>query len=146
MKTRSEFIAVVLAADRTANDPVASKTGVACKAIAPVGGTPMIIRVLDALEASGMVKDNRDLRSARSRLFPTARNWKSVFEPGASIWVPNLDSPSRSANSALAQVDQHAPVLLTTADHALLTPAIVQHFLTQIADGRQRCCCRRGQV
>ena len=64
-------------------------------------------------------------------LFPTVRSWKNVSELGRVIWVPNLDSPSRSANSALAQIDQQAPVLLTTADHALLTPSIVQYFLSK---------------
>jgi GTP:adenosylcobinamide-phosphate guanylyltransferase len=130
METRGEFIAVVLAADRTANDPVARKTGTLCKAIAPVGGIPMIIRVLDALEASGMVK-GIVICGPPAAVIPNCPELEERIRTGRVIWVPNLDSPSRSANSALAQVDQHAPVLLTTADHALLTPAIVQHFLTQ---------------
>ena len=56
MNKTDQFTAMVLAADRAASDPVAVKTGMACKAIAPICGTPMIIRVLDALEASDMVK------------------------------------------------------------------------------------------
>ena len=49
------FSAVVLAADRTVPDPVAQAAGVSCKALAPVGGTPMVIRVLDALAAARTV-------------------------------------------------------------------------------------------
>jgi len=36
-----QFTAVVLAADRTPNDPVAQAAKVSCKALAPVGGRPM---------------------------------------------------------------------------------------------------------
>ena len=43
------FTAVVLAGDRTADDPVARAAGVPCKALALVGGRPMVHRVLEAL-------------------------------------------------------------------------------------------------
>jgi CTP:molybdopterin cytidylyltransferase MocA len=120
----------VLAADRAANDPVAGKTGVACKAIAPICGTPMIIRVLDALEASDMVKTIVILGPPAS-ILPDCPELEDRIKCGRVIWLPNLDSPSRSANSGLEQIDQGAPVLLTTADHALLTPSIVQYFLSK---------------
>ena len=129
MKT-DQFIALVLAADRTGNDPIAVKTGMACKAIAPIGGTPMIIRVLDALEASDMVKTIVILGPPAS-ILPDCPELEDRIKCGRVIWLPNLDSPSRSANSGLEQIDQDAPVLLTTADHALLTPSIVQYFLSK---------------
>jgi len=56
VKKTDKFVALVLAADRTSNDPVADKSGMACKAFVPICGIPMIIRVLDALEASGMIR------------------------------------------------------------------------------------------
>lgn len=129
MKT-DQFIALVLAADRATNDPVAGKTGVACKAIAPICGTPMIIRVLDALEASDMVKTIVILGPPAS-ILPDCPELEDRIKCGRVFWLPNLDSPSRSANSGLEQIDQDAPVLLTTADHALLTPSIVQYFLSK---------------
>jgi GTP:adenosylcobinamide-phosphate guanylyltransferase len=128
MSKPDQFTAVVLAADRTANDPIALRTGVACKAIAPICGIPMIIRVLDALEASGMVKTTIICGPPKSVL-PDCQELVRRIGSGGVRWLPNLDSPSRSANSVLAQIDQETPVLLTTADHALLTPAIVQYFL-----------------
>src|SRR5687768_5186105 len=134
MNKTDQFTAVVLAADRTANDPIAVKTGMACKAIAPVGGTPMIIRVLDALEASGMVKAIVICGPPKSVL-PDCPELEKRIECGRVLWLPNLDSPSRSANSGLAQIDQGAPVLLTTADHALLTPSIVRYFLSKSQAG-----------
>ena len=126
---------MVLAADRTGSDPVASEAGVVCKAFAPVGGIPMIIRVLDALEASGMVRAIVICGPPRHVLSECPELEKRI-ESGRVMWIPNLDSPSRSANSALARIDPDMPVLLTTADHALLTPSIVQYFLgkSQIAD------------
>ncbi|SCY77622.1 MobA-like NTP transferase domain-containing protein [Nitrosospira sp. Nl5] len=135
MDKTSQFTALVLAADRTANDPVAVKTGMACKAIAPICGTPMIIRVLDALEASGMVKTIVVCGPPESAL-PDCPELEKRIECGRVTWLPNLDSPSRSANSGLSRIDKNAPVLLTTADHALLTASIVQYFLceTQKAD------------
>ena len=130
MNKTDQFTAVVLAADRTASDPITSTTGAACKAIAPVWGTPMIIRVLDALEASGMVK-TIVICGPPEAVIPECPELETRIRLGRVIWMPSLDSPSRSANSVLAQVDRHAPVLLTTADHALLTPAIVRYFLSK---------------
>jgi len=130
MSQKDQFTAVVLAADRTAHDPVAGVTGVACKAIAPVSGTPMIIRVLDALEASGRV-DAIIVCGPPEHVIPGCPELEQRIKSGRVMWIPNLDSPSRSADSALARIDLSTPVLLTTADHALLTPSIVQHFLSK---------------
>ncbi len=128
MNKTEQFTAIVLAADRTGSDPIAVKTGMACKAIAPICGTPMIIRVLDALEASEMVKTIIICGPPKFAI-PDCPELESRIASGRVIWLPNLDSPSRSADSGLAHIDQNSPVLLTTADHALLTSSIVQHFL-----------------
>ena len=128
MNQTSQFAAVVLAADRTANDPITQYTGATCKAIAPICGSPMIIRVLDALEASDRVKSITICGPPESVL-PDCPELKQRIEAGRITWLPNLDSPSRSAEKGFEQVELDTPVLLTTADHALLTPAIVQHFL-----------------
>ncbi|MCX7184219.1 MAG: nucleotidyltransferase family protein [Nitrosospira sp.] len=130
MNQTDRFSAVVLAADRTAHDPVASRAGTACKALAPIAGTPMIIRVLDALEASEMV-GKIVVCGPPASMLPDCPELQRRIESGRVTWLPNLNSPSRSANSGLAQMDHDAPVLLTTADHALLTPAIIRYFLSE---------------
>ena len=122
------YAAVVLAADRTANDAVASKAGVACKAFAPVGGTPMVIRVLDALTATHMIQ-SIILCGPPKALLPQCQELVKRIESGQIFWIANEDSPSRSAEKCLAQANEQTHVLLTTADHALLTPEIVQYFL-----------------
>ncbi len=49
------FTAIILAGKRPGKDPVAEAAGVACKSFAPIGGRPMVHRVLDALEAARQV-------------------------------------------------------------------------------------------
>jgi len=121
------FTAVVLAADRTGEDPVARAAGVLCKALAPVGGQPMLFRVLDALEASQRV--NTCLLcgppAAIVERTPVVRQRLAVH---GTVWLAPQATPSTSALSALTSIHDGTPVLLTTADHALLTPAMVDYF------------------
>jgi GTP:adenosylcobinamide-phosphate guanylyltransferase len=122
------FAALVLAADRTNKDPITQHTGAACKAFAPVGGTPMVIRVLDTLAACDLVT-KIILCGPPESLHTHCPELKQRIASGQVIWIPNLDSPSRSAESGLNRIPGDTPVLLTTADHALLTPDMVQSFL-----------------
>ncbi|TFH06611.1 MAG: hypothetical protein E4H07_10215 [Nitrosomonadales bacterium] len=129
-KKMDKFVALVLAADRTANDPVANKSGAVCKAFTPICGVPMIIRVLDALEASGMIKAII-LCGPPEPALSACPELEQRIERGYVTWISNLDSPSRSANKGLEHIEKDVPVFLTTADHALLTPEIVQYFLCE---------------
>ena len=130
MDERKQFTAIVLAADRAAGDPVAARTGSVCKAIAPIHGIPMIIRVLDALEESGVIS-SIIICGPPKRALQACPELDNRIASGRVTWLPNLDSPSRSADSCLAKIERDVPVLLTTADHALLTPTIVQYFLAE---------------
>jgi CTP:molybdopterin cytidylyltransferase MocA len=123
------FSAVVLAADRTVPDPVAQAAGVPCKALAPVGGTPMVIRVLDALAAAQMV--GARVLCGPGREIVAAEPLLQARLAAGVRWLPPEATPSTSAYAALQTVAAATPVLLTTADHALLSPAIVDHFCRQ---------------
>jgi GTP:adenosylcobinamide-phosphate guanylyltransferase len=123
----SRFTAVVLAADRTANDPVARAAGVPCKALAPVGGLPMVLRVLNALGDSREVGP-RIVCGPPPAALAHASALRHLIAAGDVAWVENRSSPSASASEAMATVPAAVPVLVTTADHALLTPAIVDSF------------------
>ncbi|MBL8499350.1 MAG: nucleotidyltransferase family protein [Nitrosomonas sp.] len=123
-----QFAAVVLAADRTSKDPITQHAGAACKAFAPVGGVPMIIRVLDTLKACDLIS-TVILCGPPESLHDRCPELKQRIASGQVIWLPNLDSPSRSADRGLSHIPRDTPVLLTTADHALLTPGIVRSFL-----------------
>lgn len=129
-KENQRFVAVVLAADRTSSDPITQHTGTACKAFAPVDGTPMVIRVLDTLAACDLVS-SVVLCGPPESLHTHCPELKQRIDSGQVTWLPNRDTPSRSAESGFDHAHTDAPVLLTTADHALLTPLIVQNFLRQ---------------
>lgn len=126
--TSKRFVAIVLAADRTAHDPVAQHTGVVCKAFAPIGGIPMVIRVLDTLASCDLIT-SIILCGPPEALHVYCPELRQRIASEQIIWLPNLDSPSRSAERSLNHVPNDTPVLLTTADHALLTPDILQSFL-----------------
>lgn len=126
------YAAVVLAADRTGKDPITQYTGAACKAFAPVGDIPMIIRVLDALSGCEQIA-TVILCGPPESLHDQCSELKQRIASGQVKWIPNLDSPSRSAESAVNYIPDDMPVLLTTADHALLTSSMVQNFLQRSA-------------
>lgn len=137
-KKKPTFAALVLAADRTTSDPVTQHTGVACKAFASICGKPMIIRVIDALVASDLVASIVLCGPPRSRL-DDCPQLKERIESGEVTWLPNQESPSLSAEHGLNHLPNDMPVLLTTADHALLAPQMVQYFLTESLQAYSDC-------
>ncbi|MFM7786391.1 MAG: MobA-like NTP transferase domain containing protein, partial [Gammaproteobacteria bacterium] len=51
------FVAIVLAGDRRADDPLVIASGRGCKALLGIAGRPMLLRVLDAVRSCpGIVK------------------------------------------------------------------------------------------
>ncbi len=121
------FTAVVLAADRGPGDPVSRAAGVSCKVLAPVGGRPMVQRVFEALSASPWVHGVLVCGPAAPLLRREPR-LRSLFDRAGVSWIPPEDSPSRSVLSALDRLGGAFPVLVTTGDHALLTPEMVDRF------------------
>jgi GTP:adenosylcobinamide-phosphate guanylyltransferase len=125
------FTALVLAGDRRPDDAVARAAGVCCKALTPVAGRPMVLRVLDALGDSDHV-------SARLLCGPPRYGMQQCPELQAGLdrgdwsWVENQATPSSSAHFALQTLPPSAPVLLTTADHALLRSEIVDYFCAKV--------------
>ncbi|MFD1693067.1 hypothetical protein ACFSHR_20630 [Azotobacter chroococcum] len=103
MKSESEAgrcAALVLAADRHADDAVASAAGVACKALAPVGGVPMVHRVIQSLRTSRLVGRISLVGPARDLLRQDAELEHSLAD-GSLGWLENAGSPSASAARAL---------------------------------------------
>lgn len=125
-----QFTAVVLAADRTPNDPVALAAKVSCKALAPVGGRPMVLRVLDALAGSNQV-DTCILCGPPGAIVDREPLLQERLAAPGLRWLPPRATPSTSAAAALASIPAAMPVLLTTADHALLRPEMVEHFCSE---------------
>jgi len=124
------FTAIVLAADRSPDDPVTRAAGVSCKALTPVGGIPMVLRVLNALDES-LAVGPRLLCGPPWPLLEQVAALKSGVDAGDYAWTANRDSPSASASATMEQIPDSQPVLLTTADHALLNSQIIDYFCAQ---------------
>ncbi|WP_367160297.1 nucleotidyltransferase family protein [Kozakia baliensis] len=110
---------LVLAGSRDgAQDPLARLGGVAHKALLPVVGTPMILRVLNTLRAT-------------PGLGPMAVSIENpdAIRPliGDAMILPTAKGPSGSVAIALERLG--APLLVTTADHPLLRTEWIAQFL-----------------
>jgi GTP:adenosylcobinamide-phosphate guanylyltransferase len=127
-----KFTAIILAGDRGPEDPVARAAGVSCKALVPVMGRAMVLRVLDALEGTSVI-DSRLVSGSSPRLLGHAPELEGLIASGKVRWVENESSPSLSAQAALNVLPDDRWVLVTTADHALLTPQMIDYFCTEAA-------------
>jgi len=126
--TTERFTAVILAADRNAHDPLLEATGACCKALVKIDGTPMLQRVVTALLSSERV--GTILLSGPSREHLSSNEFLENALTGDRIgWKAAGDSPSSSAWQVMQALSDETPVLVTTADHPLLTAGIVDHFL-----------------
>ncbi|MEN8763432.1 MAG: nucleotidyltransferase family protein [Thiogranum sp.] len=126
--TSTEFTAVILAADRNAHDPLVQASNACCKALVEVDGVPMLQRVVAALQDSEHIDNILLSGPARQQLASNAFLDHAVNKRQIS-WLAPQDSPSSSAYQAMQNLPQHSPVLVTTADHPLLTAEIVDYFL-----------------
>ncbi len=120
------FAGLVLAGRRGPRDSLAEGEGTSHRALMPVAGVPMLVRVLRALEASRAV-DGVTVSIDAPKALRGVPELALALDRGALATHESLDSPSRSVSDALAR-GGGAPVLVTTADHALLTPEIIDHF------------------
>ena len=133
----STFSCVLLAGDRGPNDPVARRAGVPCKALAPVAGRPMVLRVLDILLACEHL-DQIILCGPPESALSSCGELETLIKQKRVLWLASESSPCLSAQSGLTLVeDSGKPVLLTTADHALLSDEILEHFLQGVLTGEQ---------
>ncbi|HNP60724.1 MAG TPA: NTP transferase domain-containing protein [Nitrospirales bacterium] len=120
--------ALVLAGSRSGRDPVAQMAGVSTKVLAQVGGEPMISRVLQTLDQSRTV-GKRILCGPSWETIQNNPFLGTLIESGAVQWVEPQQGPSLSVARFLDEQPQEFPILVTTADHALLTAEMVDYFL-----------------
>lgn len=111
-------VALVLAGSRGGTDPVAAAEGVTHKALVRVGQSTMLERVICALRQAGVRRVLVSTDTPGTVALACAAG-AEIVEPGAG--------PSQSV--ALAMELSGAPLLVTTADHALLSPEWVRHFV-----------------
>ncbi len=121
------FTAVVLAGSRSPHDPVAEAANVLCKALTPINNSPMVIRVLDALQAAETISHNI-LCGPDWTAVEQEPQLHSRIESEQVRWVSPQTTPCTSTTFAMKSIPDDQPILVTTADHALLTPEIVDYF------------------
>ena len=135
MPTEQKIATLLLAGDRSGVDEVARVAGVSCKALAPLAGIPMIVRVLDALQTSGRV-DSFVLCGPAPAAVDDCPALRQFIESDNVTWIPATSSLSASVQAGLAEIDPAALVLITTADHALLDAGVLDYFLDKSIDSR----------
>ena len=120
MSEGQRWTALVLAGERPGGDPMARAAGVPLKALLPVGGEPMVLRPVRALLESGVVGDVRALAQEPERLSAVLPEGVRVEQSAGSI--------AETIARVCADPATRWPVLVTTADHALLDAAMVREF------------------
>ena len=116
--------ALILAGSRGGVDPVAAYAGVAHKALIELGGETLLARVARALDEAGMGE------VAVSSVDP------EVDAEARRLGLTSLRArpgPSESVSDALKVLG--APLLVTTADHALLESGWVRRFVEDTPPG-----------
>ena len=121
----SRVTALVLAGSRPEGDPFAATFGVRAKALIPVAGEPMVRRPVRALLASPQVGEVVVLAQEPQLLADAL-----PAEPSLSV-RRSLGTIADTLANVCDDPATRFPVLVTTADHALLTPGMVAEFIGQ---------------
>jgi CTP:molybdopterin cytidylyltransferase MocA len=122
-----QMTAIVLAGDRTKADSLINHSKAGSKAMIDLDGMPMVRRVLNALRSSRVVNRIALCGPEASEIAKDDELAKWA-DSGEVIWSEPGISPSTSAYQAMKGLGPEEAVLLTTADHPLLTAEIVDAF------------------
>jgi len=126
------WTAILLAGQRPGIDPLAESAGIARKALIPIAGEPMLARVARTLLACPSIADVVVLSQTPDALIADAPAWMAR--------EPRLRTAAGGAgiSTSIAAVAGGAavpwPVLVTTADHPLLTVATIETFLAGVGE------------
>ena len=121
----TKVTAVVLAGSRPGGDPFAQGYGTDLKALIPVAGMAMVQRPVGALLASDHVETIHVLAQQPERIREVLRSDPrlKVEQSGETI--------AATIEAFCFDPNMHWPVLVTTSDHALLTPDMIGEFLSK---------------
>ncbi|MEW6298092.1 MAG: nucleotidyltransferase family protein [Thermodesulfobacteriota bacterium] len=125
--SQSAFTALVLAGSRGPQDPLARALGGTCKALIPVAGVPMLVRVVRSVSAAPRVAKivvSSDDPASLSALPELA----ALVESGVLGFHHSRRSPAESVVDYVTRLSRGEPLLVTTADHPLLTAEMVDYF------------------
>ena len=126
------WTAVVLAGERPGETAFADAHGVASKALIPVAGEPMLVRVVQTLLESAPVGRILILAQRPERLLRGTLAWMSDDERIAA--VASGDGISTSIAEIAGSPQAPFPFLVTTADHALLSRPMIETFVDRVGE------------
>ncbi len=126
-KEAQRWTAIVLAGQRPGVDPLAAHFGETYKALVPIAGEAMVTRVvrtLGGLEFARIIVLGQEPGALEPAV--SAGGKAEILQSGAGI--------STSILKAILTDDAIWPILVTTADHPLLTEKMIQAFLDGVGD------------
>lgn len=126
-----EWTAIVLAGRRPGENGFAASHGVASKALIRAGGEAMLGRVARTLLSSPSIGRVVVLAQDADALLAGELDWMAA-EPRIST-AESADGISASVGRLAGTEAAPYPVLVTTADHALLRPEMVEAFIAGAA-------------
>lgn len=120
--------AIVLAGERPGGNPLAQAFGTPAGILVDVAGQSCAARVLTALDAAqhisgGIIVGPQPEVAALPEM-------RELLDAHPFTWLAPADGPAESAALALQAVSEQ-PVLITSADHALLTAEIIDEFCSR---------------
>jgi len=123
----SGWTALLLAGSRPGTDHFAKAHGTDLKALIPVGGVPMVKRAAAALLAATEIDRVRVLTQQTDRIADVLAD-----DPRLSV-EPSGASIAATLDAILTDPRTRYPLLVTTADHALLDQAMIADFCEHAA-------------
>jgi GTP:adenosylcobinamide-phosphate guanylyltransferase len=123
------FSVVVLAGERPGGSALSRQLDLPAGVLVDVAGQPALQRVIDALgrsrETGGGV-----LCGPAEAVYRQHPQFDAILAGSGIEWAPPRAGPSESAEWAARKLNRF-PLLLTTGDHALLTPGLVDDFCSR---------------
>ena len=114
--------ALILAASRGPDDPLAKHFGLLHKCLLPIAGKPMLQRVCEAL--------TKEARIASIHICIEDAGIIAKALPDAATFTIHPADKTAAASALRSVATMQFPILITTGDHALLTPEMLNDFLT----------------
>ena len=123
----TRWTALLLAGSRPGADPFAAAHGTDLKTLIPVGGVPMVERPVAALLGSPLIDRVRVLAQQPERIAAVLpRDQRLSVETSGETIATTLEA-------VLSDPATRFPLLVTTADHALLDGAMIGDFCARAA-------------
>jgi HAD superfamily hydrolase (TIGR01490 family) len=118
---------ILLAGQRPGTDPLAEHFGTGGKASIPINGKPMWTYVLKTLLATPQI--GKIVILAQDRSMVSGPGTRGLIDSERVIFAESVGGIAHSISSVIGKSPLTWPVLITTADHPLLTPAMVSEFI-----------------